>query len=57
MEMTVLVVNNSVTMVLSLKTRLAMHGFAAETASHRQEALDKMNAGLRPELIRRKPSS
>jgi two-component system, chemotaxis family, chemotaxis protein CheY len=49
--MTVLVVDDSVTMVLSLKTTLAMHGFQVETACHGQEALDKLNAGLRPALI------
>lgn len=51
MAMTVLVVDDSVTMVLSLKTTLTMHGFQVETASHGREALDKLNAGLKPALI------
>jgi two-component system, chemotaxis family, chemotaxis protein CheY len=51
MAMTVLVVDDSVTMVLSLKTTLGMHGFQVETAGHGQEALDKLHAGLRPALI------
>jgi len=49
--MTVLVVDDSLTMVLSLKTTLAMHGFEVETAGDGQQALDKLNAGLRPALI------
>lgn len=51
MATTVLVVDDSVTMVLSLKATLAMHGFEVETASHGQEALDKLAGGLRPSLI------
>lgn len=49
--MTVLVVDDSLTMVLSLKTTLTMHGFEVETAGDGQEALNKLNAGLRPALI------
>ena len=49
--MTVLVVDDSLTMVLSLKTTLTMHGFEVETAGDGQQALDKLNAGLRPALI------
>jgi len=49
--MTVLVVDDSLTMVLSLKTTLAMHGYEVETAGDGQEALDKLKAGLRPNLI------
>lgn len=51
MATTVLVVDDSVTMVLSLKTTLSMHGYQVETASHGREALDKLNAGLKPVLI------
>lgn len=51
MGMTVLVVDDSVTMVLSLKATLGMHGFEVVTASHGGEALDKLNGGLRPALI------
>lgn len=51
MARTVLVVDDSVTMVMSLKATLAMHGFAVETASNGQAALDKLQAGAMPHLI------
>lgn len=51
MATTVLVVDDSVTMVLSLKTTLTLNGFQVETASNGQEALGKLQAGLRPGLI------
>ena len=47
----VLVVDDSVTMVLSVKTTLAMNGFEVETAGNGQVALDKLNAGIRPSLV------
>ena len=51
MAITVLVVDDSVTMVLSLKTTLSLNGFAVETAGNGQQALDKLKAGLKPGLI------
>jgi two-component system chemotaxis response regulator CheY len=51
MAFTVLVVDDSVTMLLSLKTTLAMNGFQVETANHGQAALDKLNSGFKPNLI------
>src|SRR5579862_9741696 len=51
MAITVLVVDDSVTMVLSLKTTLSMNGFQVETAGNRQEAVNKLKAGLKPGLI------
>lgn len=51
MAKTVLVVDDSVTMVMSLKTTLSLNGFQAETASNGREALDKLKAGLKPDLI------
>jgi two-component system chemotaxis response regulator CheY len=51
MAMTVLVVDDSVTMVLSLKTTLAMSGFEVETAGNGQEALKKLQSGVKPNLI------
>jgi two-component system, chemotaxis family, chemotaxis protein CheY len=51
MGKTVLVVDDSVTMVMSLKTTLSLNGFQAEGASNGQEALDKLQAGLKPDLI------
>lgn len=51
MAVTVLVVDDSVTMVLSLKTTLSLHGFQVETAGNGQEALQKLNTGMKPGLI------
>lgn len=51
MAMKVLVVDDSVTMVLSLKTTLTMNGFEVETANNGQAALDKLKAGIKPNLI------
>jgi len=47
----ILVVDDSVTMVLSLKTTLTMNGFQVETASNGQEAVEKLQAGLKPSAI------
>jgi two-component system, chemotaxis family, chemotaxis protein CheY len=51
MAITVLVVDDSVTMVLSLQTTLSLNGFAVETASNGQEALEKLQSGIKPGLI------
>ncbi len=51
MAVTVLVVDDSVTMVLSLKTTLSLNGFQVETAGNGQEALQKLKSGLKPGLI------
>jgi two-component system chemotaxis response regulator CheY len=51
MAMTILVVDDSVTMQMSLKTTLAMSGFQVETATNGQLALDKLKAGVKPNLI------
>ncbi len=51
MAKTVLVVDDSVTMVMSLKTTLAMSGFAVETANNGQVALEKLQSGIKPNLI------
>jgi two-component system, chemotaxis family, chemotaxis protein CheY len=51
MAMRVLVVDDSVTMVMSLKTTLAMNGFEVETAGNGRAALDRLNAGIKPNLI------
>lgn len=51
MAKTVLVVDDSVTMVMSLKSTLSLNGFQAETAGNGREALDKLQAGLKPDLI------
>jgi len=49
--MKILVVDDSVTMVLSLKTTLTMNGFEVETANNGQAALDKLKSGIKPNLI------
>lgn len=51
MAITVLVVDDSVTMVLSLKTTLSLNGFQVETAGNGQQALDKLKSGLKPGLV------
>ncbi len=49
--MMVLVVDDSPTMVMSLKTTLTMRGFDVETAGNGREALDKLQGGLKPHLV------
>jgi len=49
--MKILVVDDSVTMVLSLKTTLTMNGFEVETANNGEAALDKLKSGIKPNLI------
>jgi two-component system chemotaxis response regulator CheY len=51
MAMKVLVVDDSITMVMSLKTTLAMNGFEVETANNGQAALDKLASGIKPNLV------
>jgi two-component system chemotaxis response regulator CheY len=51
MAMKVLVVDDSSTMLMSLKTTLSMNGFEVETAGNGQLALDKLSSGLKPNLI------
>jgi two-component system, chemotaxis family, chemotaxis protein CheY len=51
MAKTILVVDDSTTMVLSLKTTLALYGFHVETANHGEAALEKVRCGLKPDLI------
>jgi two-component system chemotaxis response regulator CheY len=51
MAKTILVVDDSTTMVMSLKTTLSLNGFRAETACNGREALDKLKGGLKPDLI------
>ena len=51
MAMTVLVVDDSATMLMSLKATLTMNGFEVETAGNGQAALDRLSSGLKPNLI------
>lgn len=46
-----LIVDDSATMLMSLKSALEIAGFKVETAPDGQAALDKVNAGCRPDLV------
>lgn len=47
----IFLVDDSATMLMSIKTILEMKGFSVEQASNGKEALDKVKAGLKPDLI------
>ncbi|KDB50887.1 response regulator receiver protein [Sphaerotilus natans subsp. natans DSM 6575] len=47
----ILVVDDSATMLMSLKGSLEMSGFKVDTAIDGKAALDKIKAGLKPDLI------
>ena len=51
MAMKILVVDDSVTMVMSLKATLSLNGFEVETAPEGKSALEKLNSGFKPDLI------
>ena len=51
MAMTILVVDDSLTMLMSLKSALSTSGFTVETAGNGQLALDKLKSGFKPNLI------
>jgi two-component system chemotaxis response regulator CheY len=48
---TIFLVDDSATMLLSLKSSLEISGFKVETASDGEQALGKINKGLKPDLI------
>lgn len=48
---TVFLVDDSATMLMSLKGTLQMSGFKIETAGDGEAALGKLKAGLKPDLI------
>jgi two-component system chemotaxis response regulator CheY len=48
---TILVVDDSATMVMSLKSSLEISGFKVETAADGQIGLDKVKSGVKPDLI------
>jgi two-component system chemotaxis response regulator CheY len=48
---TILIVDDSVTMLMSLKSALSLGGFQVETASNGQLALEKLKSGLKPHLL------
>jgi len=51
MGKTILIVDDSATMILSVKCTLEMNGFRVETASDGVQALKALTGGLRPDLI------
>lgn len=51
MSKTILIVDDSATMTMSVRSALEMHGFIVESASDGVKALDKLKAGLKPHLI------
>jgi two-component system chemotaxis response regulator CheY len=48
---TILVVDDSSTMVMSLKSSLEIAGFKVDTAADGQLAMDKIKGGAKPDLI------
>jgi two-component system chemotaxis response regulator CheY len=48
---TIFVVDDSATMVMSVKSTLEISGFKVETASDGVQALDKIHKGLKPDLM------
>ncbi len=46
-----MVVDDSATMVMSLKSSLELSGFKVETAADGQQGMDKLKAGVKPDLI------
>ena len=51
MSKRIMLVDDSVTMLMSVRTNLEMSGFAVETAEDGVKALAKLKSGYKPELI------
>ena len=51
MNKTILIVDDSATMLMSLRNSLTIGGMTVETAADGSLALDKLKAGLKPALI------
>ena len=51
MAKTILIVDDSATMLMSLRSSLTLGGYQVESASNGQQALDKLKGGLKPALI------
>lgn len=47
----IFLIDDSQTMLMSLKGRLTLAGFEISTAEDGMQALEKLNAGLKPDLI------
>ena len=50
-QKTILIVDDSSTIVMSLRNNLEIAGFEVESASNGQEALDKLKSGFKPNLM------
>lgn len=48
---TILIVDDSPTMLMSVKSMLVKAGMTVETAKDGQDALDRLNGGLKPNLV------
>jgi two-component system chemotaxis response regulator CheY len=48
---TILIVDDSATMVMSVKSSLEIAGFRVETAADGEQAMAKINKGLKPDLV------
>jgi two-component system chemotaxis response regulator CheY len=48
---TILLVDDSLTMIMSVKSTLEMNGFTVETANDGIQALGKLKGGIKPDLI------
>ncbi len=51
MAKTIMIVDDSATMLMSLRSTLEMNGYKVEAASDGQAAVDKLSSGARPDLI------
>lgn len=51
MAKTILIVDDSATMIMSLKSSLEMAGFKVESANDGVQALSKLSSGVKPDLI------
>jgi two-component system chemotaxis response regulator CheY len=51
MAKTILIVDDSATMLMSVKSNLEMNGFKVATATDGVDALNKLKTGLKPDLI------
>ena len=51
MSKTILIVDDSATMLMSVKSSLEINGFWVESATDGVEALNKLNSGIKPDLI------
>jgi two-component system chemotaxis response regulator CheY len=51
MSKKILIVDDSPTMIMSVRASLEMNGFKVETAQNGRKALDALKGGLKPDLI------